>query len=69
MKCQGECSKENLCEGEVKEVFVSGNGFHKPFNFTYCEVAIKEDERRGFLVEEKEEEHPYADGIPIPPNA
>ena len=50
MQCQGECKKEGACAGKVKKVFVSGQGWVTPFEFHYCETAIDEDIRRGFLV-------------------
>ena len=55
-KCQGECQNEDRCFGDVRLVSVSGNGFEKPFRFNYCQEAREEDERRGFLVEEINED-------------
>lgn len=50
MNCEGECSREGLCFGEVRYVTVTGNGFKWPFYFSYCQEAREEDERRGFVV-------------------
>lgn len=55
-KCEGECKNDGTCFGEVKHVEVSGHGFKKPFRFHYCQEAREEDERRGFLVEEINED-------------
>jgi len=54
-ECQGECKREGRCIGNVKKVEVSGNGFKGPFAFFYCQEAIAEDKRRGFLVKEVDE--------------
>jgi hypothetical protein len=51
VKCQGECNGLGICKGKVQKVLVSGNGWGKPFEFFYCEVAIKQDQNNGFLVE------------------
>lgn len=70
MKCEGECSREGTCIGQVKKVLVSGNGFKEPFKFNYCETAVKEDEKRGFVVEFVDEnglaESDYYTGISMP---
>ena len=69
MKCEGDCTnyEYEACFGEVKEVLVSGNGFKKPFRFFYCQAAREEDIRRGFLVEDVDEngltESDYNTGI------
>jgi hypothetical protein len=51
MKCDGECNKNNECQGEVKRVFVTGNGFKGAFEFDYCETAVNVDIKNGFTVE------------------
>jgi len=50
-KCEGNCIKTHGTHHvEVFSVKVSGNGCQQmPFN--YCKNAIREDVRRGFLVE------------------
>ncbi len=52
MKCEGTCSAEGLCAGEVKKVEVSGNGWIAPWVFNYCETAIAVDTAHGFTVED-----------------
>lgn len=54
LDCEGECSSYGQCDGDVRAVEVSGNGFKAPFYFNYCQAAIKEDQRRGFLVNDLE---------------
>jgi hypothetical protein len=55
VKCEGECSRENKCIGDVRRVHVRNNRLTRPFEFNYCEIAIEEDERSGFHVEVIEE--------------
>jgi hypothetical protein len=50
LKCDGECSRENRCKGDVRSVLVLGNGFTEEFQFNYCETAIQEDREHGFDV-------------------
>jgi len=45
VECEGSCE---VHKGVVMPVKVSGNGFDLSFN--YCQAAISEDERRGFVV-------------------
>lgn len=56
LKCDGSC-EEHI--GEVKPVIVWGQSWTKdnPWKFNYCEEAIREDERRGFIVEPINEEN------------
>ncbi len=56
MKCEGTCRDEGLCVGEVKNVYVSGNGWITPWVFRYCETAIAVDKSNGFTVEEVDPE-------------
>jgi len=47
IECEGYCEKY---KGEVHRVKVYGTDFNG-MEFNYCEEAIEEDIRRGFLVE------------------
>lgn len=51
IKCEGACDKHR---GDVAEVRVFGNGW-QPMRFNYCQEAIEEDERRGFVVQKENE--------------
>lgn len=70
IKCQGECKKQGECTGDVKAVIVIGAFCPSGMQFNYCETARKEDERRGFTVEECDEngltETDYYTGISHP---
>ena len=53
-ECEGVCSRDGECRGEVEKVTVLWN--NKPIDFWYCQTAIEEDRERGFEVTIKEEE-------------
>lgn len=44
--CEGSCE---IHKGEVIPVIIEGHGWDG-IKFNYCQEAIKEDERRGFIV-------------------
>lgn len=50
LKCEGNCSIENTCKGEVRSVHVSGKGWDK-VPYDYCETAIEYDRNNGYTVE------------------
>lgn len=53
IKCEGNCLEHHgEHKGIVSPVVVYGQAI-KPTKFNYCENAIKEDLRRGFVVEIK----------------
>ena len=70
MECQGECKKHDECKGEVRPVMVYGSFCPTGMQFTYCQEAREEDERRGFGVYEIDEHGltalDYDDGIAYP---
>lgn len=70
MECQGECKRHGDCTGEIKQVVVYGPFCPNGMNFNYCQTAREEDERRGFRVEEVDEngltEGDYYTGITYP---
>ena len=49
MKCQGECSEQDKCVGEVKKVRVV-EGLKDWGKFYYCDYAIQTDRDNGFTV-------------------
>jgi hypothetical protein len=51
MKCDGSCSKHSE---KVVPVIVYGHGAPRdePWSFNYCEVAISEDRKNNWIVEE-----------------
>lgn len=50
-QCEGNCIETHgEHSGEATGVIISGNGW-KPTKFNYCQNAIDEDIRRGFIVE------------------
>ena len=49
MKCQGMCSLEGTCSGEVKAVSVKF-GAKDWGMFFYCDTAIETDREHGFTV-------------------
>lgn len=44
--CEGSCK---IHKGEVMPVIIEGHGWDG-IKFNYCQEAIEEDERRGFVV-------------------
>ena len=44
--CEGSCENH---KGEVIPVIIEGHGWDG-IKFNYCQAAIEEDERRGFVV-------------------
>jgi hypothetical protein len=44
--CEGSCEEH---KGEVVPVIIEGHGWDGT-KFNYCQAAIEEDERRGFVV-------------------
>jgi len=54
MKCEAGCADLNGHEGGVSLVRVinieKDGSFSGPYRFYYCEEAIREDERNGFIV-------------------
>nr|WP_298658919.1 hypothetical protein [uncultured Flavobacterium sp.] len=44
--CEGSCEEH---KGEVVPVIIEGHGWNGT-KFNYCQAAIEEDERRGFVV-------------------
>jgi hypothetical protein len=49
--CHGRCVKYGTCKGEVRRVTVkSGDGRRTWGKYNYCEAAISEDERGGYIV-------------------
>ena len=54
MECDGICSINGTCKGEVRSVEVTGEGMgwweDFLFEFYYCETAIKSDREDGFIV-------------------
>jgi len=55
LKCEGNCAIQGMCEGEVRSVHVSGNGWDK-VPYDYCEAAIAQDRSNGYTVEPYEPE-------------
>ena len=54
-QCDGSCEDySNGHSGPVRRVHVWGHGASKedPWEFYYCDIAIAEDRKRGFTVEE-----------------
>ena len=49
-QCEGTCAIYHECEGEVRLVRVSRPDTNEKWEFYYCEEAIREDQRRGFIV-------------------
>lgn len=49
-KCEGLCSRNDGCKGEVKSVKVEGHWLMEPLFFDYCEEAIETDRARGWTV-------------------
>lgn len=47
LECCGSCDEH---VGEVVSVKVYDNSYISPWEFNYCEEAIKEDRRRGLMV-------------------
>ena len=70
MECQGECKRHDECSGEVKTVIVYGTFCPDGMQFNYCQTAREEDERRGFRVEDVDEngltKNDYYTGITYP---
>ena len=49
--CHGRCVKRGTCKGEVRRVTVKdGDGRGTWGEYNYCEAAILEDERNGYIV-------------------
>lgn len=49
-KCEGECKNNSTCKGSVKLVLVTENYGTEWGVFAYCDTAIEEDKKRGFVV-------------------
>ena len=54
-QCDGHCSVEGTCKGDVKRVVVSG-GHWAAQKFNYCAEAIRRDKASGFTVLKTEDE-------------
>lgn len=70
MECQGECKKNDECNGEIKEVIVYGAFCPTGLKFIYCQTAREENDLRGFTVEVVDEHgltpSDYYSGITYP---
>jgi len=47
-RCEGACVSQEECTGAIQRVSVDWN--NDPIEFWYCQTAIEEDRRRGFVV-------------------
>lgn len=51
LDCDGRCGQYGTCQGEVKNVTVkSGDERRSWGTYNYCESAIREDEKNGYIV-------------------
>jgi hypothetical protein len=50
-KCEGACSSQGICEGDVKRVSVESSDGKKWGEWDYCKIAIEVDTLNNYTVE------------------